>query len=322
MGGAVREEAWEAGPGDDGMRLDMFLVGRLPDCSRAAVQRLIADGRVALDGRAARSHRRVRCGDRVAVAIPPPEAPTVAPEERPLEALHEDADLIVINKPAGMIVHPAGRVTAGTLVNALLGRRTGLSGVGGVLKPGIVHRLDKGTSGCILVAKNDRAHLGLSAQFARREVFKEYLAVVHGEPPAGGGTLEGLIGRHPGDRKRMAVLRDRGRRAVTRFEVLERFGTCALVRLELETGRTHQIRVQMAHLGFPVVGDPVYGRRRPRIVAGVEAARPMLHAARIGFAHPRTGRRLLVGAPLPADFERFLAALRGGGARAAGGCGA
>jgi 23S rRNA pseudouridine1911/1915/1917 synthase len=223
-----------------------------------------------------------------------------------------------------MVVHPAGRIVRGTLVNALLARCTDLSGVGGELKPGIVHRLDRGTSGCIAVAKNDRSHLALSAQFARREVMKEYLAIVHGTPPRERGSIEGLIGRHPVDRKKMAVRRDRGRRAVTRFEVVERFPAHALVKVMLATGRTHQIRVQMAHLGLPVLGDAVYGRKKEQRIGGLEIGRPMLHAWRLGFVHPRTGRDILVEAPVPEDFTcalrqlRSMSGVEGAGERARG----
>lgn len=246
------------------------------------------------------------------VSFPPPADSRVAAEDVPLRVLYEDADLLVIDKPAGMIVHPAGRIVSGTLVNALLARCKDLSGIGGELKPGIVHRLDKGTSGCIVVAKNDDAHRNLSAQFARREVSKEYLALLHGNLARDSGTVDGLIGRHPVQRKRMAVRRDKGRRALTSFEVVERIGGCTLVKIRLQTGRTHQIRVHTAHLGHPVVGDAVYGRRRPRVVGAVDVERPMLHAWRIGFAHPRTGKAVRVEAPLPGDMESLIGHLRAG----------
>jgi len=292
-------------------------VDRLPERSRASIQRLIEGGAVRLNGKAVAAHRAVRAGDRVAVVFPVPRRPAVLPEEVPLRVLYEDGDLLVLDKPPGMVVHPAGRIVSGTLVNALLARCADLSGVGGELKPGIVHRLDRGTSGCIAVAKNDRAHLALSAQFARREVRKEYLAIVRGVPPSERGVVEGLIGRHPVDRKRMSVRKDRGRHAVTRYEILERFPGHALVKLSLETGRTPQIRVQMAHLGLPVLGDPVYGGRRRG--AGFEAARPMLHAWRLGFAHPRTGAPVAVEAAPPDDFLDVLTRLRSSGGAGHGG---
>ena len=305
----VTRHAVDAGAG--GERVDRFLAGRMEGFSRAAVQRLIEDGRVLVNGLTVRARRLVRPGDRIEVSVPPPVRTGLAAEEVPLTVLHEDADLLVVDKPAGMIVHPAGRIVTGTLVNALLARCPDLSGIGGELKPGIVHRLDKGTSGCIAVAKNDAAHRAISAQFARREVYKEYLAIVHGAPPAPRGVLEGLIARHPVERKRMAVRRDRGREAVTRYEVLERFDGFSWLALRLHTGRTHQIRVHMAHMGCPVLGDVLYARRRERTAAGVEAGRPMLHAWRLGFRHPSTGEELRFEAPVPADIARVLAALRG-----------
>ncbi|MEI6633600.1 MAG: RluA family pseudouridine synthase [Chlamydiota bacterium] len=298
----------------DGERLDRFLVGRMDGFSRAAVQRLIEGGRVLVNGRAVKAHQRVRAGDRAEVSVPPPAETGLLAEDVPLVVLYEDGDLLVVDKPPGMIVHPAGRIVAGTLVNALLARCPDLSGIGGELKPGIVHRLDKGTSGCIAVAKCDEAHRLISAQFARREVYKEYLAIVHGAPPGPRGIVEGLIARHPVERKRMAVRRDRGRESVTRYEVIERFGGFSWVSLRLHTGRTHQIRVHMAHLGCPVLGDPLYGRGRTRTAAGVEAGRPMLHAWRLGFAHPTSGRALRFEAPIPGDIARVLAALRAEGA--------
>ena len=303
--------------GGRGERVDRFLAGRMEGSSRAAVQRLIEDGRVLVNGRAVKAHQRLRAGDHVEVSVPPPVPSVIRAEPVPLSVLHEDADLLVVNKPAGMIVHPAGRIVAGTLVNALLARCPDLSGIGGELKPGIVHRLDKGTSGCIAVAKSDSAHRAVAAQFARREVYKEYLAIVRGAPPAARGVVEGLIARHPVERKRMAVRRDRGRASVTRYEVLERFEGFSLVSLRLHTGRTHQIRVHMAHLGCPVLGDALYGGRRGRGAAG-GAERPMLHAWRLGFRHPRTGRELRVEAPVPDDFSRVLAALRAGQSHAEG----
>ncbi len=246
------------------------------------------------------------------VSFPPPVDSRIVAEDVPLHLLYDDADLLVIDKPAGMIVHPAGRIVSGTLVNALLARRSDLSGIGGELKPGIVHRLDKGTSGCIVVAKNDDTHQNLSGQFARREVRKEYLALLHGSLARDTGTVDGLIGRHPVQRKRMAVRRDKGRRALTRFEVVERIGGCTLVKIHLQTGRTHQIRVHMAHLGHPVVGDAVYGGRRPLVIGTMNVERPMLHAWRIGFTHPHTGKTVSVEAPLPDDINRLIGYLRSG----------
>lgn len=300
----------EVGRENDGDRVDRFLAGRMGGFSRAAVQRLIETGCVLVNGRAVKARHRIRPGDRVEVSVPPPVRTGLLAEEIPLAVLYEDADLLVVDKPPGMIVHPAGRIVTGTLVNALLARCPDLSGIGGELKPGIVHRLDKGTSGCIAVAKNDSAHRAISAQFARREVYKEYLAIVHGAPPGPRGVMEGLIARHPVERKRMAVRRDRGRASVTRYEVLERFDGFSWIALRLHTGRTHQIRVHMAHLGCPVLGDALYGRRKTRTAAGVEAERPMLHAWRLGFRHPTSGEELRFEAAIPADIARVLNALR------------
>lgn len=294
----------------DGARLDMFLSTALKGWSRAGIQRLIREGHVRLNGRAVKAHHAVRRGDNIETSVPAPRVPELLPEPIPLEVLHEDGDLLVVNKAAGMVVHPAGRNMRGTLVNALLARCGNLSAVGGVLKPGIVHRLDKGTTGCIAVAKNDETHRGLCSQFLHRQVHKEYLALVHGVVRRESGLVEGLIARHPADRKRMAVRKDRGRNAVTSFQVLERFDACTLVTLRLHTGRTHQIRVHMAHLGHPVVGDSVYGKNRPRAIGGLAIERPMLHAFRLGFTHPRTGDEVRTEAPLPGDMARLLDHLR------------
>lgn len=263
-----------------------------------------------MNGAAVKPGHRLRGGERIDFSVPPPAPAAPAAEDAPLDVLHEDDDLLVINKPPGMIVHPAGRIVSGTLVNALLARCRDLSGVGGELKPGIVHRLDKGTSGCIVVAKNDAAHRAISAQFARREVEKEYLAIVHGAPPGGRGVVDAPIARHPVERKRMAVRKDRGRESATSYETLERFVGFSLAALRLRTGRTHQIRVHMAHLGCAVLGDALYGRRKPAEAEGVRAARPMLHAWRIGFVHPAGGVTLRVEAPIPPDFAAVLEALR------------
>jgi 23S rRNA pseudouridine1911/1915/1917 synthase len=299
--------------GHDGARLDKFLVDRLKGCSRAGIQRLIKGAHVRLNGRPVTPHHKIRKGDEVDVSFPPPVCAKIVAEDIPLHVLYDDSDLLVIDKPAGMIVHPAGKILSGTLVNALLARCEDLSGIGGELKPGIVHRLDKGTSGCIIVAKNDDAHQELSGQFARRKVRKEYLTLLHGSLARDTGTVDGLIGRHPVQRKRMAVRRDKGRQSLTRFEVIERIGGCTLVRIDLKTGRTHQIRVHMAHLGHPVVGDAVYGRRRPRVIGTMSVERPMLHAWRIGFSHPRTGKVVRVEAALPEDFDHLIGYLRAGG---------
>jgi 23S rRNA pseudouridine1911/1915/1917 synthase len=319
-----------------GERLDKALAAAVPEglaLSRSRLQALILEGAVATaDGIALEDPRlRLAPGTEVVVSLPEPTPIAAAPEPIPLSIVYEDADLIVIDKPAGLVVHPAPGAPAGTLVNALLHHCGGsLSGVGGRLRPGIVHRIDKNTSGVLVVAKSDLAHRRLANQFAAHDLERRYLAVVHGVPdPAdprlahllgvsweNGGVLriEGRIGRHPGDRKRMAVLSTDGKSAVTRARVLERFGQAAsLVECRLETGRTHQIRVHMTFAGHPLVGDPVYGRRQAHgALAGFR--RQALHAASLGFVHPVSGREMRFDSPLPADMEALLANLRAGAA--------
>ncbi len=297
----------------EGVRLDIFIVDRLKGISRSGIRNLIETGNVLFNGKRVKPHHKVHAGGEVEVFIPSPKETTIAAEKIPLDVLYEDKDLLVINKPAGMIVHPAGRITTGTLVNALLAHCENLSGIGGVLKPGIVHRLDKGTTGCIVVAQNDETHQNLSEQFASRKVRKEYLGIVHGKLLNDSGVLLGLIARHPVHRKRMAVRQDTGREAETRFEVLERYDDFSYVKLILLTGRTHQIRVQMAHLGHPVIGDDLYGRRRPIRLDEIRFERPMIHSWRLAFRHPRTGQVVSMEAPIPDDIELVLNRLRGKG---------
>lgn len=286
-------------------RLDRWLAASGVGPSRAFVQKLIDAGHVLVDGRVAPASHKVRPGQKVLVAIPPPEPTATLPEAIPLDVLYEDDDVIVINKPQGMVVHPAAGNRAGTLVNALLAHCRGLSAIGGKERPGIVHRLDKDTSGVLVVAKNDDAHVSLQKQIQAREARREYLAIVHGRVREERGRINAPIGRHPVDRKRMAVIAG-GRPAVTDYEVLERFPGYTLVQAILQTGRTHQIRVHMAHLGHPVVGDPVYGARRsPWNLKG-----QCLHAQRLAFRHPRTGAWMSFTAPLPPDMEKVLADLR------------
>ncbi len=306
--------------------------------SRTRLARLIAAGAVRRGGTALTDPKtKVAAGDQIEIALDAPEPVETTAEDIPLAVVWEDADLIVIDKPAGLVVHPAAGNPAGTLVNALLHHCAGsLSGIGGELRPGIVHRIDKDTSGLLVAAKSDRAHHALAAQFAAHSVERAYLALVHGVPDAGdprlrgiagvsvepGGTIriEAALGRHRTDRQRQAVTPS-GRHAVTRLRVLERFGlppALALVECRLETGRTHQIRVHMAHVGHPLVGDATYGGRRrapARALGAVAAAvdafpRQALHAATLGFDHPVSGERLRFAAPLPADLTALLAALR------------
>ena len=302
-----------------GVRLDAWIARKLPELSRARVQALIAADAVRLDGRAARPSARLRGGEEVTVALPDPVAATPAPEDVPLSIVYEDARLLVLDKPAGMTVHPGAGRLSGTLVNALLHHVRDLSGVGGVLRPGIVHRLDRGTSGLMVVAKDDETHRALSAQFASREVEKEYLAIVHGVPRARQGTIEVAIGRDPVHRKKMSVRAPRGRAARSAYTVVTALDGAALLRVRIHTGRTHQIRVHLASLGHPVAGDATYGgtrtpsSRSPAARAALDGlARPALHAARLAFTHPATGGRLQFESPLPADLRDVLERLRAG----------
>jgi 23S rRNA pseudouridine1911/1915/1917 synthase len=285
-----------------GDRLDRYLAAQAPHLSRSRLQALIKTGHVTLDGKPATPDRKVRAGALVSVTEPPPEASKLEPEAIPLEVLFEDADLLVINKPPGLVVHPAAGHARHTLVHALLAHCSSLSGIGGERRPGIVHRLDKDTSGCLVVAKNDAAHAGLSRQFAARTVTKIYLALVRGSfAAARSGVVENRIGRHPVDRKKMAVLERGGREARTAWRVVQELpGAGSLVECTLHTGRTHQIRVHMKHLGHPLLGDALYAPRTPP--GGARWPRQMLHAWKLGFAHPRTGKPLLFCSPLPGDF--------------------
>ena len=343
--GELRAHQVTIAPGAHADRLDRALARALPEAaglSRSAVARLIAEGAVTGPGgwTVAEPRHKVKPGERYRLALPEPGPAAPAPEAIPLAILHEDADLIVIDKPAGMVVHPAPGAERGTLVNALLAHcGEALPGIGAERRPGIVHRIDKDTSGLLVVAKTPAAMTGLAAQFAAHEIDRRYLAVVAGGPKAGDPRLRGLpgvtaeaggtlridapIARHPVERKRMAV-RAGGRRAVTRLTPLERFGAVAapaasLVECRLETGRTHQIRVHAAHLGHPLIGDAVYGRRRPPGLAalGPEGAaeltgfpRQALHAARLGFVHPVSGVSLVFESPLPADIANLSGSLR------------
>jgi 23S rRNA pseudouridine1911/1915/1917 synthase len=280
-----------------GMRLDRFLADELPHFSRSRLQALIREGHVTLNEKKARPRETLRTGDRIRLVEPPPEKIATEPENIPLDVLFEDDDLLVINKPAGMVVHPGAANTSRTLVNALLAHCRTLSGIGGKERPGIVHRLDKETSGCLVVAKNDAAHHSLSRQFAERTVEKVYLALVAGTLRKAHGVIDAGIGRHPKHRQRMAVNKERGRSARTDYRVVQSSGGISLIECVLHSGRTHQIRVHLHHLGYPVLGDKVYGRQRTP-----EFPRLMLHAWKLGFDHPRGGKRLTFEAPVPEDF--------------------
>jgi 23S rRNA pseudouridine1911/1915/1917 synthase len=288
-----------------GLRLDQALAS-LAGVTRAQARRWIDEGRARVGGRSARPAERVSAGERIEAEPPEPVAAQLAPEPIALAVLYEDEDLIVVDKPAGLVVHPAPGHPGGTLVNALLHRCGDLAGIGGVLRPGIVHRLDRGTSGVLVAAKGDAAHASLAAQFHDHSVERLYLAIVRGVPSAEGGRVERPIGRHPRDRKRMTVEGAAARRAATAWRVRERFPARghALLEVRPETGRTHQIRVHLAASGLPIAGDPIYGRARR---GELPIERPALHAARLGFTHPRTGERLRFEAPPPEDFRAALA---------------
>ena len=307
-----------AGPDDAGQRLDKFLASRLPELSRARLRDLIEAGEVSRDAAVITDgSSRVKPGQSYAVHVPEPRPAAPASEARPLDVVFEDEHLLVLDKPAGLVVHPAPGHARGTLVNALLAHCAGsLSGIGGVLRPGIVHRLDKDVSGLLVVAKHDRAHIGLAAQFSVHRIERAYAAIVWGVPSRPQGTVDRPIGRHPKDRKRMAVV-ETGKPASTRYRVLDAFGTLA-ARLDvaLATGRTHQIRVHLGALGLGIIGDPVYRpRRRPQVgpvlrsfLAGFE--RIALHARRLGFEHPVTGERQCFDRPPPPCFDRLGELLR------------
>ena len=292
---------------DRGVRLDSFLACRVPELTRSAAARLIETGRVTVAGRSAAKSCRLEGGELVEAELPDPEPTQALPQDIPLDVVYEDEDVIVVNKPAGLVVHPAPGHPDGTLVNALLHHcGSSLSGIGGELRPGIVHRIDRDTSGLIIAAKNDAAHQALSAQLQDHTLARTYEAVVVGNLREDRGTVDAPIGRHHTDRKKMAVTDRGGRAAVTHWEVLERFQGFTHVRCRLETGRTHQIRVHMAHLGHPICGDTVYGARKP--VPGLTGQ--CLHAVGLRFIHPRTGEAVELSCPLSDAFTALLEKLR------------
>lgn len=295
-------------------RLDAWLRGRFPQVSRGAIQRLMEEGHIRVNGRTVKPTHTPRAGERVEVFWPEPRPAEALPEEIPLDVLYEDEALIVVNKPPGLVVHPASGHESRTLVNALLHHCRGqLSGIGGVARPGIVHRLDKDTSGCMVAAKNDDTHLALSMQFASRKVEKVYHAIVCGEIVRDKGEIHAAIARHCSHRKCMAVDDEFGREAHTSYRVLERLNASTLAEARLHTGRTHQIRVHFKFLGYPLVGDATYGHRQNQHLSdltGYTAPRQMLHAFHLAFIHPRTSRRLSFEAPRPGDFLDALSALK------------
>ncbi|ABB15756.1 RluA family pseudouridine synthase [Carboxydothermus hydrogenoformans] len=291
-----------------GLRLDKFLAEQEElELSRSFIKKLIEEGKVTVNGLHRKASYKVRGGEIIAVLLPPPRELSVKPEEIPLDIVYEDEDLVVVNKKAGMVVHPAEGNWDGTLVNALLYHCQNLSGIGGVLRPGIVHRLDKDTSGLLVVAKNDLAHQSLAEQIKEKKAVREYWTIVHGYLKNKEGIIDLPIGRHPRDRQKMAVVSN-GKTAQTVYKVLEEFNKgFTLIQAKLLTGRTHQIRVHFSYLGHPVLGDPKYGHQNNPF--GVK--RQMLHAIKLSFIHPRSGELLEFTAPLPEDFQRVLAKLRG-----------
>jgi len=294
---------------DAGVRLDRWLAGHVPELSRARLQALIDAGHVRVDGGVPKASRRLAGGEHVSLEIPAAAPETLVPEAIALTVVYEDDDVLVVDKPAGMVVHPGAGHPTGTLAAAVLAHAPGTAGVGGPRRPGIVHRLDKDTSGLLVMAKTGRAYDALTAQLAARTVTRRYRAIVHGRVKATEGIVEAPIGRHPRDRVRMAVV-TRGKRAVTRYRVLERFSHFSDLDVRLETGRTHQIRVHMASLGHPVAGDDLYGGRAGRAPLPVSPEGLALHAAELAFVHPVTESRLQFASPLPPRIERLLSQLR------------
>lgn len=300
--------------GEEPERLDSFVARSAGAITRSTVQKLIEEGLVTVGGIPQKASLKLRGGERISVTIPPPKPAAATAEEIPLDILFEDDDIVVVNKPAGMVVHPGAGTSGGTLVNALLAHCRDLSGIGGTVRPGIVHRIDKDTSGVLIAAKNDLAHQSLSHQFKEHTIKRVYLAIVYGAPKGDKGKIESLIGRHPVDRKRMSGKASRGKHAVTHWQVAGRFGSITLMRLKLETGRTHQIRVHLSEAGHPLVGDRVYGGGGR--LAGItdpllktlikQLDRQALHAKTLGFIHPATGQYLEFDTELPEDMARII----------------
>lgn len=289
------------------MRIDRYLSEQCSDMSRSYLQKLVKEGGVCVGGTAVKSNYKVSAGERVTLEVPEAVEPEIVPEEMALDIIYEDTDIILINKPKGMVVHPAAGHYSGTLVNGLMHHcRADLSGINGVMRPGIVHRIDMDTTGVLIVCKNDRAHNAIAEQLKEHSITRRYYAVVHGNIKAEEGTVNAPIGRHPVDRKKMSINEKNGREAVTHYRVLERFGQFTYVECRLETGRTHQIRVHMASIGHPLLGDAVYGPAKcPYKLQG-----QTLHAGILGIIHPRTGEYMEFSAPLPPYFEALLTKLR------------
>ena len=294
---------FQADPAEAGTRLDVFLAGAMAEMTRSHVQKLIEEGRVTVNGTAARGNRKLKAGDSIVCDVPDPKPAEIEAEDIPLDILYEDDDVILVNKPKGMVVHPAAGHESGTLVNALMhhcGDR--LSGINGILRPGIVHRIDRDTTGVLVICKNDAAHLSLAEQLKEHSITRRYRAIVSGVLKEDRGTVDSPIARDPKDRKKMKCGMPNGRRAVTHYRVLQRFRRCTYIECQLETGRTHQIRVHMASIGHPVLGDQVYGPAKdPYHLEG-----QTLHAMVLGFVHPRTGEYMEFTAPLPDYFLELL----------------
>ena len=292
-----------------GERIDKFLSCRLEEVSRSYIQKLIKEGHVSVNGQSVKANYKLGAGDEISVEIPEAKEPDILPEDIPLDILYEDQDILVVNKPKGMVVHPAAGHYSGTLVNALMYHcKDSLSGINGVMRPGIVHRIDMDTTGSLLVCKNDEAHRILAEQLKEHTIRREYHAIVYGNIKEDTGTVDAPIGRHPTDRKKMSINYKNGKQAVTHYEVLERFGNFTYIRCRLETGRTHQIRVHMASLHHPLLGDEVYGPSSRPPFPGLKGQ--VLHAKILGIYHPATGEYMEFDAPLPQYFVDLLQKLR------------
>lgn len=285
-------------------RIDKFLSGIMSDTSRSQIQDWINDGDLTVNGELVKAKYKIQPNDEIYIEIPEPEEISTEPEDIPIEIVYQDSDVAVVNKPSGMVVHPSAGHHSGTLVNALLYHIKDLSGINGEIRPGIVHRIDKDTSGLLMVAKNDTAHQSLSDQLKEKTALREYVALVHGEIPHDKATIDAPIGRDPKDRKKFTVI-ENGKDAVTHFEVLETIEDFTFVKLKLETGRTHQIRVHMNYIGFPVAGDPMYGPRKT-----LEGKGQFLHAKKLGFTHPTTAEEMTFDSVLPKEFEETIAYLK------------
>ncbi len=290
-----------------GSRLDKFLSERLSGLTRSHIQKLIGDKNVLVGGEGAKANLKLKCGDEISIDVPEPSEPEILAENIPLDVVYEDADMLVVNKPQGMVVHPAAGNYSGTLVNALMYRcGNELSGINGEKRPGILHRIDKDTSGLLLVAKSDKAHIGLSEQIKEHSLTRAYKALVHGGFSSDSGVIDEPIGRHPTDRKKMAVTYRNSKDAITHYNVLERFGKYSLIECILETGRTHQIRVHMSRHGHPIVGDKTYGVKKEEF----NLKGQLLHAYKVGFIHPISGEYMEFTSELPDYFEKVLYKLR------------